>query len=239
MSLVRRPRPLDDDLEDTRPIPKRTLEDYRSIHKLCTTIDELSAEATPWQVATRCAGAMAEALQAHAVVIHQHDPLRRELRSIGVHGPNAGDVLGTTTKVDDDHVVTAVLTNKKAMMLRLDGTLPRFVPDRHRLLGTTRSLAVVPVLGPDGCVGIIEIVGVGEERQQGVKDACELVAQRLVLALAALPSAATRTSVVISVGPRAPSSDDDCCLFSTRTRDDASPSVFPKRAPTLLCRPAR
>jgi hypothetical protein len=164
-------------------MPKRTREDFLSIHRLGAAIDALAPESTPWQVATRCASAMADALAAHAIVIHQHDAPRGELRSIGVHGPNAGDLLGTTTNVDDDYVATAVLTNRKPLMLRLDGSLPRFVPDRHRVLGSSRSIVAFPVKRAGGCVGIIEIVGVAEERQQNIADACDLVGQRLVAAI--------------------------------------------------------
>jgi hypothetical protein len=178
------PIPLDDELVETRPLPKRTRADFRAIYRLGAILDELAAEATTWQVANRCASAMAEALQAHAVVIHQHDALRRELRSIGVHAPNSGDFLGSSTKVDDDHLATTVLRNRQALALRFDGALPRFVPERHRWLGTSRSLVVVPVFGADGCVAIIEVVGVGEERLQRMTDACKLVGQRLIASLA-------------------------------------------------------
>lgn len=220
-------------MEETRPMPKRTRDDFVSIQKLCAMLDVLEAEATPWQVATQSASAMAEALHAHAVLIHQHDASRRELRSIGVHGPNAGDLLGTTTKVDDDYVVTAVLTNKKALTLRLDGSLPRFVPERHRVLGTTRSLSVYPVMRADGCVAVIEVVGLAEERQQSVKDACELVAQRLSVAFDSPPA----PELIDSPTPsrrRAP-------VGSSRSEREgralgATPVTFPKRAPTLLCR---
>ena len=228
-------------MEDTRPIPKRTLDDFRAIHRLAAAIDELGADATPWQVATRCASAMAETLHAGAVVIHQHDALRRELRCIGVHGPNAGDLLGTTTNVDDDHVVSAVLTNQNCLLLHFDGSLPRFVPDRHRLLGTTGTLAVFPVMDADGCVGIIEIVGVAEGRRQGVADACKLVGQRLVAALESLQDRteqgagappSSRNVPRSSTRPRAASSNDDSSVF-------VAPATFPKRAPTLVCRPMR
>jgi hypothetical protein len=221
-------------MDDTRPIPKRTLDDFRSLHKLAVAIEELAPDATPWQVATRCATAITEALGAHAVVIHQHDA-RGELRCIGVHGPNAGDLLGTTTKVDDDHVVTAVLTNQKFLVLRFDGALPRFVPDRHRLLGTSGSLAVFPVMAAAGCVGIIEIVGVGEDRRQAVTDAYELVAGRLATALDSQPNPAPPAAhgrPRMSTEPRAAWSDAE-------SRALTAPVTFPKRAPTLVCRPLR
>jgi hypothetical protein len=235
--------PLPEDMADTRPMPKRTREDFLSIYRLGAAIDGLAADATPWQVAGRCARALADALQARAIVIHHHDAVAREVRSIGVHGPNAGDLLGTITSVDDDYVVTAVLANKRPLMLRLDGALPRFVGDRHRLLGTTRSLAAVPVIRAGVCVGIIEIAGVADERRHGIADACELVAQRLLTAFEAFqqrrsepPKRAKR--------PRpnrrtAGSSLRAHPLERAVEREGAAPTTFPKRAPTLLCRSRR
>jgi hypothetical protein len=227
---------LDEDMEDTRPMPKRTREDFLSIQRLGAALDELEEAATPWQVATKCASAMADALHAHAIVIHHHDSSRRELRSIGVFGPNAGDLLGMTTSVDDDYVATAVLTNKKPLMLQLDGALPRFVPDRHRVLGSSRSLAAFPVIRAGNCMAILELVGVAEEGRQRIADACELVAQKLSLAFQA-PIEAPPSD---DVRPRpAAAGGSTARALADGDREHRAPMTFPKRAPTLLCRSLR
>jgi hypothetical protein len=200
--------PRDDD-EDTRRMPKWSPEELHSVHELCKAIDTLAAQATPWQVASHCASALAEALSARAVIIHQHDAAGGEIRVIGVHGPNAGDLLGTTMKSDDDFVVTVVLTNEKPLFMRLDGTLPSFLPKRHRVLGTAHTLSGFPVLGPNGCAAILEIVDAGPGRDQRTVQACEVVGARLVAALDPRPPPA----------PPAPA---------------RSPSTFPKRTVTLL-----
>jgi hypothetical protein len=197
---------------DTRPMPKRSRDEVQSMHRLCQSIDELAAEATPWHVASRCVSAMAEALEARAVVIHQHDASRDEIRSIGVHGPNSGDLLGTTMKADDDFVVTAVLTNETPLTMRLDGALPRFLSDRHRLLGTSRSLVAFPVVASGRCLAIIEVLDASEGREPRVAEACELVARRLVSALDARK--------------RQPRAAD--------TRAEDTLTVFPKRTAALL-----
>jgi hypothetical protein len=216
-------------------MPKRTRDDFLSIYKLGAAIDSLAADATSWQVAGRCASALADVLQARAVVIHHHDVLRGQVRSIGVHGPNAGDLLGTITNVDDDYVVSAVLANKTPLMLRIDGELPRFVPDRHRLLGTTRALAAFPVVRVDACVGIIEVAGVAEQRRQSITDACALVAQRLVAAFESLENRPVSGARARPTG----SSDRAHPMERSVERLDVAPPTFPKRAPTLLCRVKR
>jgi hypothetical protein len=232
-------------------MPKRCCDILRSLSKICAFINGLEPEATPWQVASCCARILAEALRAHAVVIHQHDGGRREIRSIGVHGPHAGDVLGMTANVDDDIVATAVLANEKPLVLRFDGALPRFLPERHGLLGTSRSLTAFPVVGMAGCVGIIEVVGVAEEWQQGVLDACELVTGRLASALDALhkhePGASDTTADTGSRGTSGrwfaepldvaeQGSSSGCDVRVLPSAGCASPITFPKGAPTLVCR---
>jgi hypothetical protein len=175
-------RALDDDQLDTRPMPKRARSDFASIHRLGASIDTLAIEATAWQVAGRGASAMAEALQADAVLIHQHDALRSELRCIAICGTSADDLLGSITKVNEDPLVTAVLKSRKPLVLRFDGALRGFRPERHRVLGTSGSLTIFPAFSADGCVAILEIAGVGDERQAALTDASELVARRLIAA---------------------------------------------------------
>jgi hypothetical protein len=155
-----------------------------SLYKVAKSLEGIASGATSWQVAGGCASAIADALEARAVVIHHHDPVASELRSIGAHGPKSGDLLGGTMKADDDLVVTVVLTNERPLMLRIDGALPRFIAERHRLLEASRSIDVVPIVGGGGCVAVIEIIDVGEGREEHVLKACELVAQRLRAVLA-------------------------------------------------------
>ena len=211
----------DEIMADTRPMPKRTREDFLAMHRLGAALDALARDATPRQVAACCASALVDALQAHAVVIHHHDAARRELHCIGVHGPNAAHLLGTTTSVEDDVVATATLTNKK------------------------------PIFHDGACIAVLELVGVEEDRQQRVADACELVAHHLAMALAATPAEPAEPSIAPEIPPP-PTVPAAITIHlpiaggSSRASDpfDAerhprSPITFPKRAPTLLCRHER
>jgi hypothetical protein len=163
-------------------MPKRSRDELQSIFRLCERLDALAAEAKPGEVASRCASFLSEALESWAVVIHRYDALERELRIIGAHGFSAVALLGVVTKSEDDFVATTVLANESPLTMRLDGSLPSFMPERHRLLGTSRSLWAVPVFGSEGCVAVIEVTDTADDRAQSVAAACELVAQRLVAA---------------------------------------------------------
>ena len=99
-----------------------------------------------------------------------------------------------------------------------------------------------------GCVAVIEIVGLADERQQSVKDACELVAQRLSVALDSLPDPApapannpptsgARQVRRASLGSSAGHLSESDARFVARRH--STPATFPKRAPTLLCRATR
>lgn len=63
-------------------MPKRTREDFLSIQRLYAAVDALAADATPSEVAARCASAMMKVLGTGAVVIHRRD----------VHGPDAREL---------------------------------------------------------------------------------------------------------------------------------------------------
>lgn len=179
--------PVDDPegLDDTRPMPKRTREEFMALRAISAALDSLAVDATPWQVASRCASAVAEALEAHAVVVLHHDEDAQEARIIGLHGPRADGLLGSATRIADDYLFTAVLTNETPVVLRLDGTLPRFLPERHRALGGVQSLTAFPVLRDGRCVGVVELLDVAEERRRLAMDGCGLVARRLAVALGA------------------------------------------------------
>jgi hypothetical protein len=156
------------------------------------SLERLDQQATPWQVAGTCAVAMATVLDAPAVVIHQHDARTGELRVIGIHAPNGGDLLGSTASIDDDFVATTVLVNEKPLMLRFEGAPPRFLGERHRRIGASRSLGAVPFMIADECMAILEVLDVAEARRPAIVAACKLVAEPLLRALERQASSAGR-----------------------------------------------
>jgi hypothetical protein len=140
---------------------------------------EIEFADTSWQAAGVCAATLARALGARAVIIHAHDLVRRELRAIGVHGPHASAVLGTTEASDDDLVASAAICNEKPLTMRFDGELPRLAPVRLETIGAARSLVAVPVLAWGRCVALIEIVDADELYEARAQDAAAYVAERL------------------------------------------------------------
>ena len=127
---------------------------------------------------------MARTLEARGVLIHHYDQQLRELRIIGVDGPNTEELLGSVGNADDDFVATNVLSSGGTMRVRVDGELPGLAPQRLRALGTSRSIVAVPVMSVDGCVAIIELVDVDERCEPIISDICELLSEQLLRVLA-------------------------------------------------------
>jgi hypothetical protein len=140
---------------------------------------ELEHAASSWQAASICAGALVKALGARAVVVHSHDLVRRELRTIGVHGDRVGDLLGGSDLSDDDLVASAVICNEKPVTMRFDGELPRLAPRRLEILGAPHTLVAVPAMAWGRCVGMIEVVDPDERVAARVADSASYVAERL------------------------------------------------------------
>ncbi len=140
---------------------------------------ELNFVDTPWQAADVCAATLAAAVGARAVVIHAHDLVRREIRAIGVFGPNAHEVLGAIEPSEDDFVAQAAICNQKPLSMRFEGELPRLAPKRLATVGAVRSLVAVPVLAWGRCVALIEVVDADDVHVERVTDSIAYVAERL------------------------------------------------------------
>jgi hypothetical protein len=154
------------------------------IARLRERVGELEFFATSWQAAGVCAAALAESVDAKAVLVHVIDADRRALRTIGVHGKKASDLLGATVSTTDDRVAATVVTNKKAMALRFDGTLPQAAPERFRRTGTSSRLLAVPVTVGGRCVAIVEILDAAPESALHTEAAAAHVTSELAAFLA-------------------------------------------------------
>lgn len=146
---------------------------------LFDTIYDMQFAETSWQAARVCAQALATALRAKAVVVHEHDLVRRELRTIAAHGSGDMDVLGSSAASDDDLVASAVLCNGKPLTMRFDGELPRLAPERLTTIGAQRSLVAVPALSWGRCIAMIEVIDADERLVARVPDATSYVAEHL------------------------------------------------------------
>jgi hypothetical protein len=153
---------------------------------LLQTITEMESARTAWQVAKACAVSIGRVLRASAVIVHQHDERTRELRIIGIQGAGADDLLGSIARAEEDFVATMVISSGQPMMVRLDGQSPRTLAKRFGVLGASRSIMAVPIIGPHGCVGLIEVVDVDDRRTKSTTDVCELVAEPLLRFLGAI-----------------------------------------------------
>lgn len=161
------------------------LEAHDPLDGLREAVGDLELLGGPWQAAAFCASALARTVGASAVLVHLHDRDRGELRTIAVDAKKPTDLLGDVSSVDDDVVALSVVANKKPMMLRLDGKLPRIAPERVRKLGASKSLYAVPVLGKDRCVAVIEVVDACGPLALRTAEASAYVASRLARVLGA------------------------------------------------------
>ena len=141
----------------------------------------LEKERSPWRAAGIAAASLAKALQARTVIIHSLDHRRDELRTVGVDGPRAQDLLGNVGSIGDDFIVAAVVANGRSMTLRLDGGLPRVAPERIAVVRGERSVTAVPIMCGPYCVGAIEIVDASGELVERVEEACSRVSEHLAL----------------------------------------------------------
>ncbi len=141
----------------------------------------LEEERSPWRAAGIAAAALAKALHARSVMIHLLDQRRDELRTIGVDGPRAQDLLGRVAPLGDDFIAATVVANASALSLRLDGGLPRVAPERTAIVRGERSVIAVPIMCGPYCVGVIEIVDASEQLGGRVDEACSRVSEHLAL----------------------------------------------------------
>jgi hypothetical protein len=122
---------------------------------------------------------LAKTLDARAVVIHRYDARVRELRIIGIEGPNSDGLLGSVANADDDFVAMNVLASEQTMTVRIDGELPELAPRRLRALGTSRSIVALPIMRGTACIAVIELVDVEERSVPIIADVCELLSEQL------------------------------------------------------------
>lgn len=146
---------------------------------LFDSIYDMQFAETPWQAADVCAAALASALRAKAVVIHTHDLVRREIRTIAAQGFGASDLLGSFADSEEDFVASAVLSNGKPLTMRFEGELPRLAPERLSICGAKRSLVAVPALSWKRCVAVIEVIDADDRLVGRVPDAAAYVADHL------------------------------------------------------------
>lgn len=139
---------------------------------------EMNFVDTAVEAADVCAGALAAALRARAVLIHVHDAVRREVKTVGVVGGSYSELFGVTAAIEDDLVASAVLGNEGPVTMRFDGELPRSAPARLRLVGARRTLVAVPAMAWGRCVAIIEVVDADERISHRVADSVSYVAAR-------------------------------------------------------------
>lgn len=159
------------------------LEAHDPLDGLREAVGDLELLGGAWQAAAFSASALARTLGASAVLVHLHDRKRSELRTIAVEAKKVNDLLGEVSSIDEDVVALSVITNKKPMVLRLDGKLPRIAPERLRKLGASRSLYAAPVLAKGGCVAVIEIVDACGPLALRTAEASAYVAERLARVL--------------------------------------------------------
>jgi hypothetical protein len=170
---------VDSDQEETKPLLRVCTDSLERLDACADSVGLVRTATSSWQVAAGCAVALAKTLDARNVLVHHHDASRRELRLIGLHGPNAEDLLGSVASVDNDLIATFVLSNREPMTMCFEGRPPRFAPRRFEGLGASRSVVAVPVSGVGGCVAILEIVDVAPGLEHLVHDACDLAGEEL------------------------------------------------------------
>jgi hypothetical protein len=140
---------------------------------------ELNYADSHWQAARLCATALGRALGARTVIVHAHDLVTRELRTIGVHGEGEFDLLGGAEGSEDDLVASAVICNERAVTMRFDGELPRLAPKRLGMIAAPRTLVAVPAMAWGRCVALIEIIDADERLASRVAGSAAYVAERL------------------------------------------------------------
>jgi hypothetical protein len=162
---------------ESAAVPRGSVPDPTDI--LFDGMYEIEFAETAWQAAQLCASSLARALGARSVVIHAHDLVRRELRTIAAHGAGASELLGSAEPSDDDLVGSAVICNERSVTMRFDGDLPRLAPTRFKVMGAPRTLVAVPAIAWGRCLAVIEVVDADERFAERVSDSAAYVAERL------------------------------------------------------------
>jgi hypothetical protein len=157
------------------PPPPPSLRD--AVPVLSVKLEQLARARTTWEAAGVCASALLRTLSARAVLVHQHDSVRGELRIIGAHGPAAQDLLGGIESVSDCVFMSAAVTNGKSVHAELDGLSARLVAHRHALLKAT-SIDVIPVVVDGRCVAVIEVVDIPPAWRPSAPRAMAFAAER-------------------------------------------------------------
>jgi hypothetical protein len=162
---------------ESAAVPRGSVPDPTDI--LFDGMYEIEFAETAWQAAQLCASSLARALGARSVVIHAHDLVRRELRTIAAHGAGASELLGSAEPSDDDLVGSAVICNERSVTMRFGGELPRLAPMRLKVMGAPRMLVAVPAIAWGRCLAVIEVIDADERFEERVSDSAAYVAERL------------------------------------------------------------
>jgi hypothetical protein len=131
--------------------------------------------------ASICCSALALALGAKGVVIHQHDSARKEIRVVAAHGPRCESLVGKAALVEDDVIASTVIVGSASMRLVIDPEtgLPRRAPERLKAIGAMRAVVAVPAFVKKRIVAIIEVIDAKDAVQDAVEPAAEYAASTL------------------------------------------------------------
>jgi hypothetical protein len=167
---------LDDaDIVEVTPIRSLTL------RRLETRLRDLGGAGSAWATAHRCASLLGKELRARAVLVHVSGGARDELRTIGVAGRGAGELLGAAFWLKDDAFARAVIESASPLRARFDGAKPP--PARLAALAPSRSILAAGLrLGGLG-VGIVEAIDPDDLFDAAGPPCVALVAERLASAL--------------------------------------------------------
>lgn len=180
--VVTRSAPIATPVVDVPAVPTREPRVESTLDPMDVLFDgiyELNFVDTAVEAADVCAGALAKALRARAVVIHTHDLVAKQLRAIGVHGVSPSKILFSSEASEDDLVASAVICNQAPVTMRFDGELPKLAPQRLSHVGAPRTLVAVPALAWGRCVALIEVIDADDRVAHRVADSAAYVAERL------------------------------------------------------------
>jgi hypothetical protein len=177
-----RPPMLTVELEDADIVevtPVRSL----TCRRLENSLRQLGAAGSAWAMAHRCASALFKELRARAVLIHLLGRSGDELRTVGVAGQRAGDLLGEAFLVKDDGFSRAVIEGCAPLHARFDGPTPVPVPARLAALAPSRFFVAEGVRVIGSCVGVVEVIDPEERYEAASPSAAGVVAGRLAVAI--------------------------------------------------------
>jgi hypothetical protein len=145
---------------------------------LFDAIDELPLAKSVREAAEICAAALAKALSARAVIVHQHHLVRGELRAIAVHGWRAADLVGSCERANGTSPAARAVREQAQVVTRVDEA-PSIMPPRFVIVGAKSSVLATPVVSWGRCIALIEVVDADERWVHLGPAAATYVAKRL------------------------------------------------------------